>query len=69
MKPDLALRDWLAAHAPVLPEFLRDALADERGIQRGKKQVDLQDYADKEAKWAYLYADAMLLERTERPSP
>lgn len=56
----MALRDYLAAHAPPLPQFLRDALADAKRFKQGKQTVDLQDYADQSAEWALRYADAVL---------
>jgi hypothetical protein len=56
----MTLRDYFAANAPALPSPIRDAFV--RTLKRGG-EVDLHEYAEVSARWAVVYADAMLKAR------
>jgi hypothetical protein len=56
------LRDYFAAHAPALPSPVRDAFV--KALKRGD-EIDLGEHADVCARWAILYADAMIKARAE----
>lgn len=57
----MTLRDYFAAHAPALPPDIRNAFSKSL---RGDG-ADLQEHAKVCARWAHLYADAMLAERAK----
>lgn len=54
----MTLRDYFAAHAPALPAKVREAFT--RSLQGDG--ADLKEHAQVCARWARLYADAMLKE-------
>jgi len=67
-RPDtigMSLRDYLAAHAPYMPdELIALAMDDIAGVGR---EASLTFTAALFAKWAYAFADTMLAERERKP--
>jgi hypothetical protein len=55
----MSLHAYFSAHAPALPRFVLDSFV---AAKKGGAVMDLNEHAKMCARWARLYADAMLRE-------
>lgn len=70
----MTLRDYFAAHAPEVPDMqtfpikqcMKKEIVDLGGGMKGPRNVSHQEtWAQRSARWAIEYADAMLVERAK----
>lgn len=61
----MSLRDYFAAHAPPMPQGLREIVNLSAKRDEGKGTFNFGLYAKWEAEWRSCYADAMLKERAK----